>query len=49
MPRVRFEALREAVANAQAEQREQTVFFDRFTLRAILLAQTHDRTDFTRG
>jgi D-aspartate ligase len=34
-----FEALREVVANAQAEQDEQTVFFDRFTLRAILLAR----------
>lgn len=34
-----FEALREAVSNAQTEQNERTVFFDRFTLRAILLAQ----------
>jgi D-aspartate ligase len=33
-------ALREAVAKAQAEHHEQTVFCDRFTLRAILLAQT---------
>jgi D-aspartate ligase len=34
------EALREAVANAQAAHDEQAVFCDRFTLRAILLAQT---------
>jgi D-aspartate ligase len=33
-------SLCEAVANAQAEQDEQTVFCDRFTLRAILFAQT---------
>jgi D-aspartate ligase len=33
-------ALREAVAKAQAENDEQTVFCDRFTLRAILLART---------
>ena len=37
--------LREAVAKAQEEDDEQTVFCDRFTLRAILLAQDHDRTD----
>ena len=35
-----FEALRQAVASAQAEHDEQTVFFDRFTLRAILLARS---------
>jgi D-aspartate ligase len=35
-----FETLREAVASAQAGHGEQTVFFGRFTLRAILLAQT---------
>jgi predicted ATP-grasp superfamily ATP-dependent carboligase len=34
------EALREAVAKAQAAHNEQAVFCDRFTLRAILLAQT---------
>jgi len=33
-------ALRDAVAKAQAEDDGQTVFYDRFTLRAILLAQT---------
>jgi D-aspartate ligase len=33
-------SLREAVAEAQAEHGEQTVFCDRFTLRAIILAQT---------
>ena len=33
-------ALREAVAKAQMESEEQTVFCDRFTLRAILFAQT---------
>ena len=33
-------SLREAVAKAQAEPDEQTVFCDSFTLRAILLAQT---------
>ncbi len=33
-------SLRDAVANAQADHDEQTVFCDRFTLRAILLAQT---------
>jgi D-aspartate ligase len=33
-------ALREAVAKAQADHDEQAVFCDRFTLRAILLAQT---------
>ena len=33
-------SLREAVEKAQAEQDDQTVFCDRFTLRAILLAQT---------
>ena len=33
-------ALREAVAKAQAGQNEQTVFYDRFTLNAILLAQS---------
>jgi D-aspartate ligase len=32
--------LRDAVAKAQAEDDEQTVFCDRFTLRAILFAQT---------
>jgi predicted ATP-grasp superfamily ATP-dependent carboligase len=32
-------ALRDAVAKAQTEEDEQTVFCDRFTLRAILLAQ----------
>lgn len=32
-------ALRDAVAKAQAEDDGQTVFYDRFTLRAILLAQ----------
>ena len=35
-----FETLREAVSSAQTEQFEQTVFFDRFTLRAILLARS---------
>ena len=35
-----FEALREAVSNAQLERDEQTVFFDRFTMRAILFAQS---------
>lgn len=35
-----FEALRKTVADAQAEEDVQTVFFDRFTLRAILLAQS---------
>jgi len=34
------EALREAVASADAEHDEQSAFCDRFTLRAILLAQT---------
>ena len=38
-------SLREAVAKAQTEDDEQTVFCDRFTLRAILFAQTDDRTD----
>jgi D-aspartate ligase len=33
-------SLREAVAKAQAEHDEQTVFCDRFTLRAMLFAQT---------
>ena len=33
-------ALREAVAEAQVEHDEQTVFYDRFTMRAILFAQT---------
>ena len=33
-------SLREAVAKAQTESDEQTAFCDRFTLRAILLAQT---------
>jgi predicted ATP-grasp superfamily ATP-dependent carboligase len=33
-------SLRDAVAKAQAEDNEQTVFCDHFTLRAILLAQT---------
>jgi D-aspartate ligase len=33
-------SLRQAVAKAQAENDERTVFCDRFTLRAILLAQT---------
>jgi predicted ATP-grasp superfamily ATP-dependent carboligase len=50
-----FEALREAVSIAQAEQREQTVFFDRFTLRAILLARrmtariSHEDSLYWRG
>jgi D-aspartate ligase len=35
-----FETLRQAVTSAQAEHDEQTVFFDRFTLRAILLARS---------
>jgi len=35
-----FETLREAASSAQTEQFEQTVFFDRFTLRAILLARS---------
>lgn len=35
-----LEKLREAVASAQMEHEEQTVFFDRFTLRAILLARS---------
>jgi D-aspartate ligase len=34
------EALREAVKEAQLEHDEETVFYDRFTMRAILLAQT---------
>jgi D-aspartate ligase len=33
-------SLRDAVAKAQTESEEQTVFCDRFTLRAILFAQT---------
>jgi D-aspartate ligase len=34
------DALREAVTRAQAEDGEEVAFFDRFTLRSILLAQT---------
>lgn len=34
------ESLRELVTEAQLEPDEQTVFYDRFTMRAILFAQT---------
>jgi D-aspartate ligase len=48
-------ALREAISNAQTEQDDRTVFFDRFTLRAILLARSmtarisHEESSFWRN